>query len=118
MAMRENPASGYVIEASKLERFFPERLRPTFHEAIENGAEAFGEFMDNNWPGIGEGLPLFESIYSPADEDTVDGETMQKGGIYVIFEEDELFEKKPTAAMTKLRQFDAEPQHSRWSVWG
>lgn len=117
MGMRENPASGYVLPISALAPLYEGELREKFDSLVEDyDREGMSDFLNVNLP---DEFPPFTEVYIPADEDTVDGEALVQGEMYLIFDETDLFERKKSPALVALEErLSTVPQYSRWSVWG
>lgn len=122
MSMNENPGSGYVLPAADLVTVIPNALQGSFKAALDEGWEDVRDWIEAHWAKCQEVYPSLpdldpNSVYRPADEDTVDGETMEHGVIYVMFDESDLFIKTPSAANLFMEKKSIKPRHSRWSVW-
>ncbi len=119
MSMREYPSSGYVISLDDLTKILPEALQDRYEELLDElddgdvDEEAIAAFLTEN---LSEKFPAF-NIYRPSDEDTVD-EPMEQGKYYAIFDEDDLYEKKPTPEHEAMLKLGIKPEFARWSVWG
>lgn len=113
--MRENLSTGYVLEASKLTPCFPEELQDQFTELVNDlDWEGAVEFCQEHWP---EDYPVPETFFHMSDEDT--SEDIERGVLYVVFDEGELYQKIPKQkALTLALKVDAEPQIAVWSIFG
>ena len=115
MGMREYPSSGYVVEASKLLSSLPQDQQAAYQTALEDcDTEVAQNILSEHLP---ESFPCFLEVWCPSAEDTVD-EPMEVGGMYVIFDEADLYVRTPTPGMEALTQFGVTPEFQRWSVWG
>jgi hypothetical protein len=113
---RQFPGSAYVVQAVKIKEHLPKEKQEKYQELLNDGdTEAIPDWLTENWPDL---WPCFESVYCPADEDTVDGETMEQGEIYVLFGEEDLYVKTPTDELKVMNKAGINPQFSRFSVWG
>ena len=115
MSMREFPTSGYVVPLATLKTLLPTDKQEEFENTLEDlDAEEIGQFLTEHLPK--NYLPDF-TIYRPSDEDTVD-EPMEQGEYYAVFDESDLYEKKPTKVHAELIAKGVVPTLSHWSVWG
>lgn len=115
MSMRENPGSGYVVDAYKMTPFLPESQRAAYEDALENcDRETAANILGEHLP---QEFPMFSDVYIPTDEDTVD-DPMETGGIYVIFDEEDLYVRTPKPEMEHISALGVTPEFVRWSVWG
>ena len=112
MSQQEYPNFGYVVKASNLLLLLPSDSRAEFEallveENFEIAAKLFREH--SNFPE-----PHFFRL---GDEDTPD-EDMERGELYAMFDEDDLFEKKLSLVGESMQQLGVEPKLQRWSIWG
>lgn len=115
MSMKDIACSGHVIKASDLTKILPDEMQKEYTAAIEDqNWELVGEILDGNIPTE---FPPFESVFVHSDEDSSDGE-LDKGEIYVCFDETDLFTKAKTPEMVALEKVGIEPKFVRWTTWG
>lgn len=115
MSMREYPTSGYVVEASKFTDLLPEDQRAAYQEALDDqDTESAKNILAEHLP---ENFPCFSDVYRPAEEDTVD-EPMETGGMYVVFDEEDMYVRTPTPGRIALLDAGLMPDLQHWSVWG
>jgi len=55
-------------------------------------------------------------VYDGENGDRYDD--LEDGQLYVIFDESDLWVKKPTAFLTKLKKAGLEPEESQWTTFG
>lgn len=118
MSNQENPNSGYVVPAKQIATVFRpgSEQRAKFEQFIEEDNEL--GLRDWLWAGNWSSyLPHVVDVYIPRDTDTVE-EPMKVGEMYIVFDEEELFEKTPSEKMTRLQSYAIEPEKRNWSVWG
>ena len=117
MGMREYPNYGYVVPLSKFYQFFTDMEVAIIKAKLADGLDDYElqEYIERIWPPT---FPKFVQIFIPGDEATVDDTIMFRQGIYVIFAEDDLFEKKPKQFTKMLENVDAKPELTAWSVFG
>lgn len=123
--MDNTAASGYVIEAKKFLRFFNGKDYLEFERLLEeNDIQGLRNFLgaansdlgpmdEAHWPS---NLPELEDVFTLADEDESD--SLERGVIYLCFDESALFTKTPRDAMKYVMRNGAEPEHQRWVVFG
>ena len=113
---KENPSSGYLIEAAKLAVLIPENQRATFNDALtERDFEQAVELLDQAIP---DGVAGPSEIFVLSDTDTGDGE-MEEGVPYAFFDEGDLYERKEKPDLIRLREKIGEaPTAHSWTIWG
>jgi hypothetical protein len=116
MSNRENPSSGYLIEASKLAALLPDDRRQAFNDALaDHDFEEATQLLDQFIP---DGVACPSSIFILSDTDTGDDE-MKEGVPYAYFDEDDLYIKKEKPDLTRLREKIGEsPTAHTWTIWG
>lgn len=113
MGMQSNPCSGYVVEGEKLKEMLPPNLRPRFEELVEDwDFEELKTFCDSI-----QNLPHPATFFILGDEDESDGE-LERGVLYAMFEEDDLFVKTKTPQMLELEKWDVAPKRHNWTIFG
>ncbi|MCK9462604.1 MAG: hypothetical protein M0R80_23545 [Proteobacteria bacterium] len=115
MSMKDNPCSGYVLEAEKLLTVFDPTDRDTAQWLIEEGDhEGFQELLENKFPKT-FALPAETFIFS--DEDT--SEEMEAGKMYCRWDESDLYQKlERTELLFLKRAIGTTPQMANWTIWG
>lgn len=123
--MKSIAASAYVVEARKFLRFFTGKDYVEFERLLDEcdieglrnflgaATSGLGPMDESHWP---ENLPELEDVFLLADEDESDN--LERGGIYLQFDESTLFTKTPTEKMKRLMRNGAEPSYERWTIWG
>ena len=114
MSMQEYPSSGYVVPLSTINQFLTDEEQQTLKKCLRAGNDNHAQtLLSSKFP---KGFPEFD-FYKPRDEDTV-FEPMEQGEWYLVFDEDELYIKKPTDSHMVMNSFGIKPEFARWSVWG
>ena len=116
MSNRENPSSGYLIEATKLSVFISEDQRPAFNDVLaEHDFDKAVSMLDQAVP---TGVACPSAIFVLSDTDTGDGE-MEEGVPYAFFDEGDLYEKRERPDLIRLREKVGEtPTAHSWTIWG
>jgi len=121
MSMREYPDSGYIVPLETIRKHLCERENVSVQaeldkllDVCEFDPESISDFLDENLPSS---FPHC-GVFRPSDTDTVDDELMEQGEWYVVFHEDDLYERKLSEAGEALKQVGIEPTLSHWSIWG
>jgi hypothetical protein len=116
MSNRENPCSGYLIEATKLAVFLPDDRRSAFDDALaEHDFEEAVKLLDQAIPN---GVACPSEIFILSDTDTGDPE-MEEGVPYAYFDEEDLYEKREKLDLIRLREEIGEaPTAHSWTIWG
>lgn len=113
--MRDIACSGHVLKASDLTKILPKESQKEYTEAIEaQNWELVAEILDGNIPVE---FPPMESVFVHGDEDSSEGE-LEKGEIYVTFDETDLFTKTKTPELVAMEKVGIEPKFVRWNTWG
>jgi hypothetical protein len=112
--MQESPCSGYTVKAIDFLKELPESVHNQFADAIaekDEGTvdEILNEFMPSDFPG-------YESVFVLKDEDNADG--LERGVVYIIFKDEDLFVQTPTRSHDLLRAKGIIPAFNRWTTWG
>jgi hypothetical protein len=116
MSNRENPCFGHIVEAAKLAVLLPENQRQAFNGALTN--HDFEQAVNLLDRFIADGTACPSSIFILTDTDTGDPE-LEEGVPYAFFDEDDLFEKKETPKLVRLRAVIGEqPTAHSWTIWG
>ncbi len=114
MSMRSIPASGYTVKASEFTKVLPENQQERYAKAItDQDAELVDEILNEHLP---QDFPGYEQVYLVAEEDESD--ELEKGEVYVVFDESDLYVKEPTRQHEIMRFQEISPKFSRWTVWG
>jgi hypothetical protein len=116
MSNKENPSSGYLIEATKLSVFISEDQRPAFDNALaDHDFEKAVDLLDQFVP---TGVACPSQIFALSDTDTGD-ENMDEGTPYAFFDEEDLYEKQEKLDVIRLREKIGEaPMNHSWTIWG
>ena len=114
MSMKDTACSGYTVKASAFTPVLPESIRERYTKAIEdqdweNVDEILNEHMPADFPG-------YESAFVLNDEDNSDG--LERGEVYVIFQDEDLFVQTPTRAHDLMKAQGISPEFNRWTTWG
>lgn len=114
MGMQSSGASGYVVKAEAFTNLLPENLRAKFTQAIaDQDTELVDEILGENTPPE---HPTFESSFVLKDEDDTD--SLERGVVYICFQDDDLFVLTPKRELEWLRGHGIDPQFERWTTWG
>jgi hypothetical protein len=114
VSMRHYPSSGYIVPICQIIKLTPEEHHAKLNELLEDwDYDAVWALFREHLP---ESFPPFD-IYHTNEEDDI-SECMEHGVFYAIFEEDDLFEKKPTAAQIVMNRLGIVPHLADWSVFG
>lgn len=115
MSMRDIPASGYVINGRLLVPTLPQEYQVAATQALDDqDCEAFNEILNFHLPEV---FPDYQQAFLFGDEDT--SEELERGEVYVIFDESDLFVKTPKPELLAFRKaVGKDPEYQRWSVWG
>jgi hypothetical protein len=112
MSMQSYSSNGYLVKASDLTKALPERIRAKYATAVENcEVETSNQIVEDNWP---EQLPPVITIFTLADDAEFDDENLQKGEMYAMFDEGDLFKKVPTLAHSNLLVEGLTPIFHSW----
>jgi hypothetical protein len=113
---RENPCSGYVIEAAKLAVLLPDEQRVAFSNVLadhdfEEAVKLLNQYIPN-------GTACPSSIFTLSDTDTGDPD-LEEDTPYAYFDEDDLFIKQEKPELIRLRAAIGEaPTAHSWTIWG
>jgi hypothetical protein len=113
MSMRENPENGYVMEAIKLKPFLSKWQARRLAQSIEEGADA--DVWNLLLAHLPPNIPKPNCVFL-CDDDFA-GDDLQKGIMYVGFDEDDLFVKNETYGMFALKAKGVKPIHANWTVF-
>ena len=116
MSNRENPCSGYLIEASKLAVFLPDDSRRAFNDCLEE--HDFDKALTILDQAIPNGVACPSQIFILSDTDTGDGD-LEEGVPYAFFDEEDLYEMREKPDLIRLRETVGEaPTAHSWTIWG
>ncbi len=115
MSMREYPNSGYVAALEEVKTLLNEEQKAELQGILEEGG-ALDDIKDFLEEALPPSFPAFD-VYQPSDEDIVD-ESMEQGEYYLVFNEDDLFDKVPKQALNSLVLSGIFPELANWSVYG
>jgi hypothetical protein len=116
MGMQDYPNSGYLIEWDIFKKNLPFSLVTEVDAILESdGVEEANEKL--KFESFASNSNMVFELFSPNDECNV-GDTMEHNKVYVLFDQSELFELKPTELMIKLRNENVEPRFEQWTTWG
>ena len=112
--MQDIPASGYVVPANQFKPLLTSKQVKELETLMEDpsAGEEICELLNSCIPN----LPPVSEVHFHGDEDNSDD--LEHGNFYIIFDEEDLFEKTPKPALAFLREKNAEPSLCRWTVWG
>jgi len=112
MGMKNYSSSGYLVVASKLTKLLPESVRISYENAVVDGDwEKAGNILSESWP---TNFPVVESVFTMDDDAEFDDDNLQRGEMYVQFDEDDLYISLPTTAMINLSQAGVLPENRKW----
>ena len=112
--MRDSACSGYTVKASEFTKFIPEPLKERWQKALADGDwETTDEILNEHMPAD---FPGYESCFTLNDEDNADN--LERGEVYVIFQDEDLFVQTPTRAHDLMRCQGISPEFNRWTVFG
>jgi hypothetical protein len=113
--MSTTGASGYVVKAEAFTNLLPKNLRKKFTQAIaDQDTELVDKILGENAPKV---FPTFESSFVLNDEDDTD--SLEKGVVYICFQEEDLYSPKtPRPEFEWLQKEGIDPKFERWTVWG
>jgi hypothetical protein len=115
MGMKENVGSGYIVPVRKLIECLPANKQEEAEEALDNWSEGgLPEFIEIHLP---EQFPQPVELFQLGDEDTPD-ENMERGEVYAIFDESDLYTKVEKPELKELRRVGIKPSFSNWSIFG
>lgn len=119
MSMQSYPCHGYVMNIKSLLPLLPEASRKAAEKLVEDYDEdSLRGLLDEELPAD---LPRASQVFHLSDTDGLGYRAdMEQGETYVMFDEDDLYEKreKPGLAALKKATDGKGPQHSSWSVYG
>ena len=90
-----------------------EKFRAT---VIENFLKEFADEMEPLKINIAGVDYMVEIIYYNSEAGGVYDDLSD--GLYLVFGDDELFNRTDTKLMHQLRRMNAAPKHQQWTVWG
>jgi len=112
MGMKNYSSSGYLVVASKLTKLLPESVQIAYEDAVVDGDwEKAGNILSESWP---TNFPVVESVFTMDDDAEFDDDNLQRGEMYVQFDEDDLYISLPTTAMINLSQAGVLPENRKW----
>lgn len=115
MSNKENPSSGYVMEAVTLAKLLPAKQADQYLEMLKQ--EQFEEaiaLLSDNVPGS---FPVPEQIFILDSTDTPDDE-LEQDVPYAFFDEGDLYERREKQALGVIRDTLQEiPTFHTWSIW-
>jgi hypothetical protein len=117
MSMRENPGGGFVAKVEALISLLPVENQQEAREILADWLNEKWSLCDYLCDFLPEHFPRPVEVFMLGDEDTPDGE-MERGIVYAIFEEDDLYERVPSAKLKAMEAKGVRPQFSNWTVWG
>ena len=115
--MRNNPNSGYVLEADKLKHLFSNPTQiARFEELVDNGEyDELVSFCDRE---LKTNIPHPTSFFMLSDEDTADVD-LEYNVLYAYFDEKDLYEFKKNDKMIQLEYLlGSGPTLHNWSIFG
>ena len=112
--MKDTGCSGYVVKASEFTKLLPPEIQPMYEKALaDNDLEYVDELLDVHAP---LSFPTFDSPFILGDEDNTDN--LEKGVVYICFDDDDLYVKQPTPGLEFLQSNGVKPEYERWTTWG
>ena len=112
--MQSIPASGYTVKASEFTKHIPESQRERFTKALEEkDVLAVDEIL---WEHLSTDFPPFESSFVLGPDD--DASNLERGVVYICFQEDDLYVKEPKRQTELMRHHGISPEFNRWTTWG
>ena len=116
MSNRENPCSGYLIEASKLAALVPDAHRRGFHDALDE--HDFDKALSILEESVPANSACPSQIFVLGDTDTGDGD-LEQDIPYAYFDESDLYERREKRGLVRFRQLVGEaPAAHSWTIWG
>ena len=113
MSMREYPTRGYTVNIESVYPLLTNEQTEYLKSRLEDGdLDEIALFIENTL----DYLPDFD-VFRPSETDTCD-DNMQEGEFYLIFDENDLFERKPKDVLVKMIENGMQPTLCNWSVWG
>jgi hypothetical protein len=117
MSMREYPTSGFVVKAEALIPLLPITNQQEAREILADWLNEKWSLCDYLGDFLPEHFPRPVEVFELGAEDTPD-EEMERGVVYAVFDEDDLYEMVPTSKMQEMDANGAKPQYRNWSTWG
>ncbi len=116
MSNRENPCSGYLMEAAKLAVFLSDDQRTVFTDALaEHDFDKAVAILDQALPA---GVACPTQVFVLGDTDTGDGD-LEHDTPYAYFDEEDLYEMREKPDLIRLRETIGEvPTARSWTIWG
>ena len=122
MSMRENPCSGYVVPVAELRPFLLPIEQLKFDELVEeNDFDELNNYLATcraNNPERWGKIPSPIGCYALSDEDTPGDDELDKHVMYAMFDEGDLYVKKPTDSLVAMKEKGISPEFHAWSIWG
>ena len=110
--MHNYSSHGYLVKASDLTKVLPARFQKEYAAAVDEGDyETAMELAEANMP---EQLPAPEAIFTLADDAEFDDDELQKGEMYAMFDEGDLYKKVPTVVHSNLIVEGIKPIYHSW----
>ena len=111
MSMKNYSSYGYLVVASTLTKLLPETVRVSYAAAVDEGDwETAKNILDESWP---TNYPVVEAVFAMSNDAEFDDE-IQRGEMYVSFNEGDLYISVPTTALINLSQAGVQPENRRW----
>jgi hypothetical protein len=111
--MQTSGASGYTVKAESFTSLLPENLREEFTQAIaDQDVDLVDEILGEN---VSPEFPMFESFFLRDEDDT---DTLEKGVVYICFQDEDLYIRTPKPELEWLQKQGINPAFERWAVWG
>jgi hypothetical protein len=114
MGNRHHPGSAYVVPLKDIVPYVT-GSKSVLEDIIQNDEwSELEEFLNENLP---EEFPPIAAVYCPSIEDEWD-ENMEDGVMYVLFDEDDLYEKTPKKGLEFMRNLNINPQFCNYAPYG
>lgn len=112
MGMKNYSNSGHTVLASDLTLHLPEDERRDYLQAIEDGdVELVSEILIS----LPDSFPVFEDVFN-VNFDDIETEDLEEG-MYVCFNEADLFVKVENEAMKAIKALGITPTFSQWVTY-
>lgn len=112
MSMRNFGCHGYVVKAETLAHLLPDDVQPAFANAIDaEDEDLVRELIENHLP---DQYPTPEIFRLPSEGESED---IEIGPVYVHWDAEQLYERKPRAELQLLQTAGIDPALANWVVW-
>lgn len=110
--MHSHSICGYLVKASELTKLLPKDVQRQYASFVEdNDWENARKIAEEFWSDY---LPTIETIFVLDDDAEFEDEELQKGEMYAIFAEENLYKKVPTLKHSNLMVEGIKPILHNW----